>query len=135
MGYLRLSFKLSSKKIIHKRQTYSYLDFLGDAGGMYESVFIIGGFLNLLISANSQSFLLLRSHFQVATKPYQRRREAEWLTKQKRFVPTFFDRLLFQTCFRKLFCCVHPLKRHKRLKKLLGAADSQIKSALDGQYS
>ena len=39
--------------------------FLGDAGGVYGSMILIGSVLHMLISANEQSIQLLKYYFRV----------------------------------------------------------------------
>ena len=43
---------LGDKKIIHKRNVYDFMMFLGDTGGVYESMMRIGAILYMLISVN-----------------------------------------------------------------------------------
>ena len=51
---LRLRFQLGEKFIIHKRQVYNSMDFLGDAGGVFGSMMIIGQVLHYLTVSNEQ---------------------------------------------------------------------------------
>jgi len=47
-------FNLGEKLIIHKRQVYNSLDFLGDAGGVFGSMMLIGKVLHYLIVSNEE---------------------------------------------------------------------------------
>ena len=42
------------------------LDFLGDAGGVYESIFLFGSFLSFLVSLDALSVKLIDGFFRVA---------------------------------------------------------------------
>ena len=61
---LNIRMNLSSKQVIQHRQTYGILDFLGDSGGLYESVFLIGAFLHFLVSSDTLSIKMLDRHFK-----------------------------------------------------------------------
>ena len=39
---LKLQFYLGEKQIIHERKVYNSMDFLGDAGGVFGSMMVIG---------------------------------------------------------------------------------------------
>ena len=41
------------------------MEFLGDAGGLYESLYLIGACLNFLFKGKSVALELLQSHFVV----------------------------------------------------------------------
>ena len=49
---LRVVVVLGSKKIIQFRQVYDFMGFLGDAGGIYGSMMIIGSVLHFCLSFN-----------------------------------------------------------------------------------
>lgn len=49
---LNIRIYLGDRVYIHKRNVYDFLEFLGDSGGMYESMMIFGTAVHLLISAN-----------------------------------------------------------------------------------
>ena len=49
---LRINVFLGDKQIIHQRNVYDFMMFLGDAGGVYGSMMLIGSVLSLIISAN-----------------------------------------------------------------------------------
>ena len=51
---LRLHFNLNEKYIIHKRKVYNSMDFLGDAGGVFGSMILIGKALHYLIVSNEK---------------------------------------------------------------------------------
>lgn len=63
---MRATFSFDSKLVIHQRKSYGFLEFLGDAGGIYESVYIIGSVLHVLLSSNSLAIKILENHFKVA---------------------------------------------------------------------
>ena len=48
--YLNASVFLGDKKIYHSRKVYDFMAFLGDAGGTYESMMLIGTFLHFCLS-------------------------------------------------------------------------------------
>ena len=58
-------FFVDSERRIHKRTTYSILDFLGDCGGVYESVFLLGSFVHMIFSIDTFPIKLLDNHFKV----------------------------------------------------------------------
>ena len=62
---LRINLFLGDKQFIHKRNVYDFMMFLGDAGGVYGSMIIIGSVLHILFSANEQSIQLLKYYFRV----------------------------------------------------------------------
>ena len=61
---MKNKFYLSTKRVIQNRRVYSFLDFLGDTGGLYESIFLIGNFIHLVFSFNILSVKLLENHFK-----------------------------------------------------------------------
>ena len=61
--FYRARFYLDSKKVVQNRRTYAFFTFLGDAGGIYASVFAIGAFINWFVSKQAFSMVLLRDHF------------------------------------------------------------------------
>ena len=48
--YLNASVYLGDKKFYHQRKVYDFMAFLGDAGGTYESMMLIGTFLHFCLS-------------------------------------------------------------------------------------
>ena len=63
--FLKISFHLGDKYIIHKRKVYSSMDFLGDAGGVYGSMMLIGYALQYLFVSNEEPQQLLKYYFKV----------------------------------------------------------------------
>ena len=35
--------ELESKRLVHERSTYSFLDWLGDVGGLFDGLILVGG--------------------------------------------------------------------------------------------
>ena len=52
---MKIAIFQGEKKIIHKRRVYDFMAFLGDAGGIYGSMMIIGAILNFCLTDNEQS--------------------------------------------------------------------------------
>ena len=52
VGRLRVSIMviLGDKKFIHQRQVYDFMAFLGDAGGIYGSMMLIGAVVHFCLS-------------------------------------------------------------------------------------
>ena len=39
-----LTFALTSEKVVHEREVYNFLDFLGDVGGLFDGLYYFGAF-------------------------------------------------------------------------------------------
>ena len=48
--YFQLLVVLGDKKFIHQRKVYDFMDFFGDAGGIYESMMLLGTVIHFCIS-------------------------------------------------------------------------------------
>ena len=51
--FMSNKFYLSTKRVIQNRKVYSLMDFLGDSGGLYESIFLIGTFIHFVFSSDN----------------------------------------------------------------------------------
>ena len=49
---LKINVYLGDRVYIHKRNVYDFMMFLGDSGGIYEAMMLIGTALHLLMTAN-----------------------------------------------------------------------------------
>ena len=63
--YFRVKIVRSMAKEIQIRQVIGIMQFLGDAGGIYSSVFMIGAAVNLIFSGKDSSLQLIKHHFIV----------------------------------------------------------------------
>ena len=61
-------FNLGNKVVIQRRQTYGFLEFLGDSGGVYESCILLGTFLHMVFSKESLAVRLLETHFRAVPR-------------------------------------------------------------------
>ena len=66
--YSSVYLELLQDKIVIERQTYSTLDWLGDVGGLYEMLILIGAFFMYPISQFSLSAAILVKNFRLIPK-------------------------------------------------------------------
>ncbi len=64
---MSVKFSLGSKKVIQIRRVYETMDFLGDAGGIFGSMVLLGSVAHFFVSQNEQAFSFFRSHFLIDT--------------------------------------------------------------------
>ena len=65
--YLRVTFKLGTRQVIHKRKIYGLMDFLADSGGVYGSLFLLGSVLHFIVTQDILNIKLLQGHFKVTS--------------------------------------------------------------------
>ena len=141
LSLLNVRFLMDSKLVIHTRKTYGILEFLGDLGGVYESLFLFGSFLHLIISQDALSIKLLEDHFKIEQElPQQQSRLTRQAIKSKPIISSrrvkfrCKENLFYGTCLRILFIAVDKkckrCKKHEKLS-LLNKARKASKSVLD----
>ena len=121
---------LTEEKVIHSREVMGWNQFLGDAGGLYGSLMILGTVLNFLFSGNNQNLQLLDHFFFINEASYDSNSKASWLESFKSGRKGVFKKLVFGTILRKL-----PLmsanRRLDRLKRIVKKTDDHVEKALD----
>ena len=63
-----MTFELDQNFVVTDRQVYSVLDWLGDIGGLVESLFFIGGIVLMVFNYTYFDFLITSHLFKVRSK-------------------------------------------------------------------
>jgi hypothetical protein len=64
--------RLGTKKVVQIRRVYDTMDFLGDTGGIFGSMVLLGSALHFMLSQNEQALHFLGQHFLVDAKDEKR---------------------------------------------------------------
>ena len=133
---MRLDFSLGPRKVIQIRRAYDSMDFLGDAGGIFGSMVLLGSAIHYFLSQNEQALHFLKSHFFIDDQlPTQSQVENSSQTSPplNRLSFGLFDRLLLSTCCHRIYCCLIPFQsqRRNKLEKYMAAADLTVDKTLD----
>ena len=62
--HLAISYEMELNKESIERTVYTFLDWLGDVGGLMGILFDIGGFFLIFVTGNGLNYLLLSSLFK-----------------------------------------------------------------------
>ena len=65
MSLMRVAIFLGDKHVIQQRQVYDIMAFLGDVGGIYGSMMLIGMAIHSMISSEEISSHMLSKYFKV----------------------------------------------------------------------
>ena len=66
--HVQVTFELDLDFTVTDRQVYSVLDWLGDIGGLVESLFFIGGIVLMIFNYTHYDLLMVRKLFRVRSK-------------------------------------------------------------------
>lgn len=129
---MTINFSLGPKKVVFNRRVYDSLDFLGDAGGIFGSMVLLGQAFHFFISQNEQAFHFLKNHFLVDKKA-PKSQPTSSKSPLKRLSVSVLDQFLLSTFLHYFSCCLTPClnKRRKKLIKYMAAADQAVETTLD----
>ena len=60
-----VSYELELDKYFEGREVYTFLDWLGDVGGLSSALFTLGGLIMILIAGNGLDYMLFSNMFKV----------------------------------------------------------------------
>ena len=66
--HVQVTFELDLNFVVIDRQVYSVLDWLGDIGGLVESLFFIGGIVLMVFNYTHFDFLINSHLFRIRSK-------------------------------------------------------------------
>ena len=122
----------SETKQIEVRRVIGVMDFLGKAGGLHSSIFIIGGVINFAFSGANPAMQLLLSHYYVNDNP-EFERGGSYLRGYARgglSNNSCFSRILHWLPSYMITCCKCNLKQ-SRFKRLIQQTDAHLERSLD----
>ena len=126
----------SEEKNIEIRRVIGFMQFLGDTGGIYQSLFILGAICNFIFKGKDSSMQLLQYHFYATDAKLDKTRLKRWLDSFKERVKAgFFDKLLFGTILSWLpnqlifFCCQKG--KTEKFKKMIDQTNKHLDRTLD----
>ena len=109
------------------------MQFLGDAGGIYQSIFIIGAFVSFLSSGNDLNQQLLERHFIVNSSYFEGSKIELWLSKYRNVKVRLVEKCIFGTVLRFAYKCLSRSNSSKlaRQRLLLGQVEKHLEKTLD----
>lgn len=76
-GYIRIEYKGTTRKTEATRTRYGILDFGEDVGGLYGTLYLIGGIYNFLFSGQVKSFHLMSKLFKTSSQGSSQNRRVD----------------------------------------------------------
>ena len=113
------------------------MQFLGDAGGIYSSLFLLGAALNFIFTGKDRALQLLADHFFVNMYDLEEGNACNWIRGYISGIDIIStrDKIIFGTFIqylptRVMYCC-RKSPRQERLKRLIERTDAQLERTLD----
>ena len=128
--YFQYKILRSANKTIEIRRVIGVMEFLSEAGGLYEALFFIGAFLKFLFHGKDQALELLQNHFYVNQGMMEDvQNPKDWLSHLGSYTVSCFDIIFYGTILHRL-CCFKSLKKRK-FQKLIDQTNRHVNRALD----
>lgn len=123
--------EMSPHVFVIERQTYSFLEWLGDIGGLFDALKIIGAVLTGPFAAFNLKVELLTEYFRFTPKSPHKKdlSDDESLATDMEWNFNNQKRIERQSFMKYAFPCLK--EKHARYKKMLQTAESRIEKELD----
>ena len=115
------------------RRVFGIMQFLGEAGGVYSSIFIVGTFLSFLFSGKDSTLQLLERHFISNDQVFESLNPGRWMQSYRVKSTRLIDKLIFGTSLDLICKCILrrccPKKDHQRL--FMMQVETHLQRSLD----